>query len=244
MEFNKGKKTYRYGSTSFAEWQIKHLMIFPAFKPGTNLVKGVGPIQANRSELQAVLELNAYAQNFYRNGGIPTGILTTDSALAQGEADAIRARWYEVAASGGIQVLPNGLTFQAISLDPEKAMFHASAQKAVVDVARMFGIPANYLLAAIDGTAMTYTNMQDVDRTLIRYTLMSYATAIEDAFSDLLPRGQRAKFNIDAFLRSDTKSRYEAHQIALSAGFLTVDEVRALEDLAPLNSNKGDAPTN
>ena len=36
-------------------------------------------------------------------------------------------------------------------------------------------------------------------------------------------------------VRVDLKSRYKAHQIALRAGFLTVNEVRALEDREPLS---------
>jgi HK97 family phage portal protein len=233
IDWDRGQKVYRYGNTTFRDWQVSHLMVFPHFEDSSNVIKGLGPIQANRRELQAILEMNEFLSAFYRNNGIPTGILTTDSALAAGDADAIRSRWYEVAANNGIQVLPNGLTFQQISLDPEKAMYHASAQKAVVDIARIFRMPDRYLLAAVDGSSMTYSNMQDVDRQFIRYGLTEYLTAIEDAFSDLLPRGQRAKFNVDAFLRGSTKERYEAHQIALNAGFLTVNEVRALEDLEP-----------
>ncbi|MCG3770628.1 MAG: hypothetical protein JW384_01778 [Nitrosomonadaceae bacterium] len=42
-------------------------------------------------------------------------------------------------------------------------------------------------------------------------------------------RGQVAKFNFDSLLRTDTLSRYQAHQIAISNGFLTVDEVREME---------------
>lgn len=241
IDWIKGRQVYRYGDTTFADWQVKHLMIFPSFEMTSSVVKGVGPIQANFVQLQAILEMEAYLKSFYANNGVPTGILTTEGYLADGEGAQLRADWYAVQAAGGLQIVPRGLTYQAIALDPEKAQFHASAQKAVVDIARMFGIPDRYLLAAVDGTSMTYTNMTDVDRQFIRYTLMSYLTAIEDAFTELLPRGQRAKFNLDAFFRGSTKERYDAHKIALDAGFMTKDEVRAFEDLPPLN--EGDSPT-
>ena len=54
---------------------------------------------------------------------------------------------------------------------------------------------------------------------------------IEQAFSGLLPRGQVALFDTDDFQRADRRERYEAHKIALEAGWLTVDEIRRLEDL-------------
>jgi phage portal protein BeeE len=62
----------------------------------------------------------------------------------------------------------------------------------------------------------------------------------EQAFSDLLPRGQVAKFNVDAFLRADTLTRYQAHEIGLRSGFLTTDEARALEDLQPMTGEQAD----
>jgi hypothetical protein len=46
--------------------------------------------------------------------------------------------------------------------------------------------------------------------------------------------------NVDALLRPDTKSRYEAHKIALDAGFLTLDEVRELENREPLAGGEAD----
>lgn len=39
---------------------------------------------------------------------------------------------------------------------------------------------------------------------------------------------------MDALLRSDTQTRYQAHKLGIDAGFLTVDEVRAIEGLGAL----------
>jgi hypothetical protein len=36
-------------------------------------------------------------------------------------------------------------------------------------------------------------------------------------------------------MRADMQTRYQAHAVALSSGFMTVDEVRALEDLEALD---------
>ena len=47
-------------------------------------------------------------------------------------------------------------------------------------------------------------------------------------------RGQDVKFNAGALLRTDLNTRYESYEIGLRAGFLTLDEVRELEDREPL----------
>ena len=71
---------------------------------------------------------------------------------------------------------------------------------------------------------------------------MPWIQRIEQKMTEYLPRGQYAKMNVDALLRPDTKSRYEAHKIALDAGFLTLDEVRELENREPLAETMSDEP--
>ena len=55
--------------------------------------------------------------------------------------------------------------------------------------------------------------------------------------TDLIPRGQYARFTFESMLRADTLTRYQAHKIALDAGFLTVDEVRHIENLPTLDNS-------
>ena len=40
-----------------------------------------------------------------------------------------------------------------------------------------------------------------------------------------------AQYNVDAMLRSDTKSRYDAYSVGISAGFIKISEVREKENL-------------
>lgn len=237
VELKNGRNVYRYGETTFSAWQIHHAMVNPDFDSSTGLVMGFGPIQRNRTELQGILDMQRYISDFFLNNGVPTGVLTTDFELEPEIADAIRNRWYEVDAFGGIQILPQGLKFQAISLNPEQAQYIMAAQKSVTDVARMFGIPSNLILAPAEGST-TYSNVQDNDRTFVKHTLMPYAQALEDGFTEVTPNGQTVKFNFGGFLRGSTKERYDAHKIALDAGFLTIQEVRALEDLPPLTGDE------
>ena len=234
IEMRNGRKVFHYGSVEFADWQVEHVMINVGFDPGTNLVRGFSPIEVNRAELQGMLDLRNFASQWFRHAGIPTGILSTEQELDPETASLMRARWNEISQYGGIQILGNGLKFQGLTLNPEDAQFTAISQKAVTDVARMFGIPANLMLAEVNGTSTTYSNVQDNDRAFVKHTLMPYARAIEDLFTKVLPRGQYAKVNFGGFLRGDTKERYETHKVGIEAGFLTVDEARDLEDRAPL----------
>src|SRR5690625_6951542 len=138
-------------------------------------------------------------------------------------------------------VLGNAVSYQPQMLSPQDAQFLESRQFSTTEIARLFGIPSHLMLAVVEGNSQTYMNVADADLTFVRWTLTQYLREIEEAFTVLLPRGQSARFNLDAVLRPSTKDRYSTHKIALEAGFLTVDEVRAIEGYKPLPQGGTDA---
>ena len=94
------------------------------------------------------------------------------------------------------------------------------------------------MLTSGDGDSKTYANMEQESILFVRHTLMPYMREIEQALSSVL--SDDVRFNVDGFLRPDTTTRYAAHKVALEAGFLTIDEVRAIEGLNPIATEKQD----
>jgi phage portal protein BeeE len=94
--------------------------------------------------------------------------------------------------------------------------------------------PAWYL-AADQGTGMTYASSLDERRSLVDFTLRPYIAAIEARLSmdDITPRGQIVRFDLDDFLRGNPIERIAVWEKMIQLGLMTVDEVRAEEDLAP-----------
>lgn len=229
------------GQTLRPRKDIIHLRL--THTPGE--VLGLGPIQACNSRVRSALELNSYADNWTRQGGNPTGILTTDQVLTSEQAkDWKREANKSLTYAEGVAVFGNGLKYQRLLLDPTELQFLENQAANVTSIARMFGIPARLILAQIDGSAMTYANLEQDEIVFLRYTLMAYIRELEDAFDQLTARGQTVRFNLDGLLRTDTKTRYESHQIGIAAGFLTTDEVRAIEGLTPMTTNQQEEATN
>ncbi|MFF5793959.1 phage portal protein [Paeniglutamicibacter sp. NPDC012692] len=231
--------TYHYRANVYRASQIVQVSLMKL--PGDP--RGLGPIQATQVELRGALELRDYASLWFSEGKIPSGILTSDQVLTADDAKLFKAAWNgtdEKPADNpsGVKVLGKGTTYTPIMLKPSDAQWLESRQFTTTQLARLFGVPASLMLAAVEGGSMTYANIEQDWIGFVRFTLMAYLRKIEDALTGLTVRGQKVKFNVDSLLRSDTLTRYQAHQLGMNAGFLTDDEVRAMEGRAPLTKKQ------
>lgn len=226
--------TLSYKGLTLEANEFRHLALLR--RAGRTL--GLGPIQAARAELGGALDLRDYAAGWMRSGDIPTGVLTSEQNLNAEQAERYKDRW-ENRDKYGVAVLGNGLTYNPVAIKPEDAQFIENRQFTKTEIASLFGIPAHLMLAAVEGSSMTYTNIASADLTFVRWTLMAYLREIEEAMSAILPGQQTARFNLDAITRPDISTRYKAHKIALDAGWMDVDEVRAIEGLPPRDAPEG-----
>jgi HK97 family phage portal protein len=202
--------------------------------PGEPL--GLSPIAYFANTIGLGLAAEQYGSKFFRDSGIPSGILSTDEPLTTETAERMLAMW-EVANRDRRKtaVLGSDLKFQAISINPEESQFIDTMRLNVQQIARIFSVPPE-LIGADSGNAMTYSNIESRDLSFLKYSLQPWLGRLERAMNTLVPRGQYVKFNAAALLRTDTLNRYQAHAIALDQGFLTLNEVRELEDRPPLST--------
>jgi HK97 family phage portal protein len=225
--------SYKYGNreTPCTLKEIQHLK----FSRVPGRAKGLGPIQAAQHELRGALDLNSYSNNWFQDSGVPSGILTTDQAITADQADEARQRWTDSGA-GGVKVLGEGLEYKSFYLSAQELQFIENQRFTVTRIASLFGVPASLLLASVDGSSQTYQNVEQEWLAYYRFSLSKYTREIEAAFSDLLGRTTTtvARFNYEALLRPDTKTRYEAHKLAIDSGWMTPNEVRAIENLPPI----------
>lgn len=197
---------------------------------------GHGVISDNAADLGLAATLRTYASGIFSTG-IPAGYLkSTQPNMTADQAQALKTTW--LAQHGGakrsIAVLNATTDFTPISISPIDAQLDAARTWTLRDVALAFGIQP-YMLG-VPGDSSTYANVESRMIELRTFTLLPWQRRIESALDAQLPRGTEVKIRSDGLLRADTSTRYSAYQTALVAGWLTVDEVRAIEDLAPLAS--------
>lgn len=228
---------YSYHGRPIPRSRMQHATLMRV--PGT--AYGLGPIQAAQPDLRGALDTRDYASNWFDQGGQPNGILKSEQALNPDSAQKAKEQFKTSgAAKHDVLVLGQGLSYQPIFLSPKDVQFIESQEFSVTSIARMFGVPASLMLAAVEGNSQTYSNVEQDWLAYVRFTLMGYLVEIEEALTSLMPGRQQAKFNVEALLRADTTTRYQSYKTAIEAGFQTINEVRDLENLEPIESSGGE----
>ncbi len=230
---------YDYEGKRYYADEVTHIGML--WLPG--MLRALGPIQAARAGLTFARDARDHMARWFDDTGQPPGILTTDSPLTNEDARTARRLWNGLNADGTriedvenpsrIKVLGKGLKYESSLISPQDALWLDAQNWNLHETAVAFGMPTTLMLVGYEGASRTYNNSNEEWLAFIRFTLMWYLGAIEDALTDVLVRGQEARFNVEALLRADTKARYESHNLALAGGWRTPAEVRRIEGEAP-----------
>ncbi|HEY0699606.1 MAG TPA: phage portal protein [Micromonospora sp.] len=150
----------------------------------------------------------------------------------------ILKEWQDARRARRTGYVPAALKYNVGGWNPEQLQLAEQRQHAVLEIARTAGVDPEDL--GVSTTSRTYQNGETRRRDLLDFTLGGYRQAVQDRLSmpDVSPRGYYARINLDAFLRSDTKTRYEAYEIGLRTGAITEPEIRQLEDRPPLTTRE------
>lgn len=213
-------------------------------RPGD--VRGISRTKQLKENLGLSVALEKYAAQFFGGGTNVSGIIEFPNNLTAEQANEL-ARAFDNRHKGWKRghktgVLSGGAQFKPTQIDPEKSQAIEARRLAVEDVARIFNVPPHLL--ALPGTN-SYASVEQTNLAWVTHGLRPIIQKLESAFSPLLarsPGGANAfiKFNLDGLLRADIQSRMSAYSTGLQSGFLTINDVRRLEDLAPINDGSAD----
>lgn len=174
--------------------------------------------------------------DFNNNANIPSGFLEFPGEMDDASIAAHQKEYVDTSGPGNrykIMILQNGLSYKALGVTPKDALAIDTLKWNTADVARYFNIPGYKL--GLEATARY--SMEEESRSYIMSTLDKWLTRFEYEVSvKLMTEKFYAEFNRDAKLRSDTKSRFEAYQVALNNRIMNANEVRQRENL---NSYEG-----
>lgn len=229
IEVKDGKTEYRYGLKVYNSKRVVHIKGMSV--PGR--LHGLGPIEANAG-LRGVLNMRKHSEQWFGPNAKRNFYLKTSQNADVEELNEATARVESKLATGHLVGMDKDFDLVPLIATSADTQYLEQMTFAITEIARWFGIPPYLVLASVDGNSMTYSNLQTDARLFVTNTLMGYMQPIQEALTGLLVRGQVAKFSTDALLKADAQTRYEAYATAISAGFMTEDEARALEGWQPL----------
>jgi HK97 family phage portal protein len=226
-----GTQTIRIAGEAVPRSALFHIKAFPF--PGSML--GLSPIGYAREAIGLGLGAEKYGAKLFGDSAIPSGVITSDQRIGEENAKHIKANWQQAhKGKREIAVLGSGAKFQPVSISPDEAQFLQTQKFSVATICRFYGVPPEMMAGETAGhEAYTSPEMRGTD--FLTFSLRPWLYRIERAISSqLLASTQTAKFNAGGFVRATLRDRYEAHRIGIESGFLTVNEVRELEDRPPL----------
>ena len=238
-----GTLTYTY-STSTGQRVImapEEVLHIPGL--GFDGVMGYSPIALERNAIGLGIASEEYGSNFFSNGARPSGILTHPNTVKNPAA--LRESWNSIYGGSGnanrVAILEEGMRFEPIAIPNNEAQFLETRKFQVDEICRIFRVPP-HLVGDLEHATFSNIEHQSIDFAV--HTIRPWLVRIEQSmnralFSDEEKGRFYVQFNIDGLMRGDYKSRMEGYAIARQNGWMSANDIRALENQNPIPSEEG-----
>lgn len=212
---------------------LKGLML-----PGSDV--GLSPVEYARQSIGLGLAAVKFGTGYFEGEGNMPGVIEMPGSAQSETLKGIADQWRRRRREGGRGlpgVLQEGATWKPTGVTNEQAQFLATRKFTAAEIAgQMFMVDPSELGIGIEGSSLTYANLEQRNTRFVRVTLLPWIVRLEKALSDLLAQPRYVKFNINALMRGDLSSRYAAYATGIGAGFLEPNEARDWEDLPPMDT--------
>lgn len=202
---------------------------------------GVHPIPTYKLFQNAIglaQALEAHGSTYFGNGARPGIVLESDNPIPVEAAERLREQWERMHRGADrafrTAVLPNGVKAHELTGSNEAAQFLETRQYQVIEICRAFRVPPHMIQ---DLTRSTYSNIEVQGTEFVQHCLLPHLKRWEAAIArDLIEDDERyfAEHSVSGLLRGDHASRSAYYVSALQNGWMTVNEIRELENLNPI----------
>ncbi len=202
---------------------------------------GIHPIPTYRLFQNAIglaQALEAHGATYFGNGARPGIVLESDNPIPVEAAERLREQWERMHRGADrahrTAILPNGVKAHELSQSNEAAQFLETRQYQVIEICRAFRVPPHMIQ---DLTRSTYSNIEVQGTEFVQHCLLPHLKRWEAAIArDLIDDDQTyfAEHNVSGLLRGDHASRSAYYVSAIQNGWMSINEVREMENLNPL----------
>lgn len=209
-----------------------------------NGITGISPLEAARNVLELGMNLDEQASAFFKNGAMPGGVLEHPGRLSEDAARNLRESWTNAYTGSRnafkTAILEEGISYKPLMFNSRDSQLLESRQFQLTEIARIYRVPPHMIQ---DLSRATFSNIEAQSIDFVRHTIRPWLVRLESTLNQVFFSASTdtyVEFKADAILRGDTNTRYSAYSIGLQNGFLSVNEVRRLENLNTLDNDSGD----
>jgi HK97 family phage portal protein len=212
---------------------------------------GHSPLAKAREAVALGLAMEEFGAKFFANDAKSGGFLMhpnklSDQARAHltGPADKRIDPAAGLQRQGGldnahkVKLLEEGMKFISTTIPPEDAQFLGSREFQIAEIARIYRVPL-ILLSSHEKTSSWGSGIEQLMIGFVVWTIQPWVVRWEQELNrKLFTRAERAagyfvKFNLNALMRGDMKSRANFYESAIRSKWMVPNEAREKEDMNP-----------
>ena len=209
----------------------------------TNGLVGRSVLQDSAETLSSARLAQRYGQRILENDATPSVVIKHPQMLDEEAATRLRESWQRAFSgsgrAGGTAVLEEGMSVEKLSMTSQDVQYLETRRFLRSEIASIFRVPP-HLIGDLDKA--TFSNIEQQSIEFVTHCIRPWAVRLEQAIHCAIlsdsPQQKRTFFvelMLDGLMRGDLQSRYAAYSVARNAGFLSVNDIRKLENMNPID---------
>ncbi|MFG0630091.1 phage portal protein [Pseudomonas sp. xss_2] len=211
-------------------------------------VVGLSPLEYQAETMGLAKAGQQWSARFMRKGGFTGGYVIYDGFLTEQQQEQILKRFPDVRKAdtddiGKMAILQGGPKIHPAGISQKDAQFIESQQFQEEALAGIYGVPL-WLANRAGKTSIMGSNLEQQLIGFITFGLKPYIDTIEDELNIKLfgTSGRFLEFVVEGLMRADSAGRSTYYGGALGgsggSGWMSINEVRAKENLPPLEGEE------
>ncbi len=176
-----------------------------------------------------------FGAGFFGNGATPSGIITMKKRMSEDGLREVRREFGSIYTGpknqAKVAFLDNEMSYQPLSIEPEKGQFLGTNQFLIDEVCRWFGVPPHKAYQLMNST---FSNIEHMSIEVVIDSLQPWAKRFEDeADFKLFPNNRTVFTQMDfrELLRGDTTTRLAYYRGLREVGAMNANEIRQAEGM-------------
>lgn len=240
IELSDGQPVYKIKVANDYKYLIRDRILHVAGL-GFDGFGGYSVISFARKSIGLSMAMETFGSLFFGNGTHPSIVVKHPGKLSEQAHASLKNDLTEKYSGLGkahrLMLLEENMTLEKLSINPEDSQFLQSRQFQIPEVARWFNLPPHKLK---DLSKSSFNNIESEQISFVTDSILPWLIRFEQAYNtQLLTEKEHfndqlyLKHNVEGLLRGSAKDRAVFYKDMFYVGGMSINEIRAKEDLNP-----------